>query len=94
MLVGGCTYLLNAEAQDVVHVGGQQREQRVESPVVAEVGHHDAPQGSGCRNGPPRDVLPRVGQLEGRKRTTGVGQCSSLRSRDSHPDSDLTVTLT
>lgn len=57
MLGGGCTHLLNAEAQDVIHEGGQQCEQCVEGPVVAKVGHHDAPQGSRCRNGPPRDVL-------------------------------------
>lgn len=74
----GYTHLLNAEAQDVVHVGGQQREQRVKGPVVAEVGHHDAPQGSGCGNGPPRDVLHRGGQLESRKRATGVSQRSSV----------------
>lgn len=78
MLGGGSTHLLNAKAQDVVHVGGQQREQCVEGPVVAEVGHHNAPQGSGCRNGPPRDVVHGGGQLESRKRTTGIGQRSSV----------------
>lgn len=78
MRSGHCTHLLNAEAQDVVHVGGQQREQRVEGPVVAEVGHHDAPQGFGRRDGPPGDVLHRGGQLETRKRRTGVGQRCSV----------------
>lgn len=85
------THLLNAEAQDIVHVGGQQREQRVEGPVVAEVGHHDAPQGSGSRYGPPRDVLYRGGQLENNKRTTDVSAAQSVALTPAWPSSDLAL---
>lgn len=58
-------HLLYTEAQHVVHVRGQQREESVEGPVVGEVGDHYGPQRPGGDDGPPGDVVHWGGQLWG-----------------------------
>lgn len=49
-------HLLDAEAQNVAHVGGQQGEEGVKGPIVGEVSYDNGPQRSGRHYRAPGDV--------------------------------------